>query len=194
MEPKIEIICGPMFSGKTEELIRRLKRLKYSKQDFLLFKPKMDNRYSEDMVITHDKVEISAIPIEKAADILSICDEHPNVKVVAIDEAQFFYNEPSYNLVKVVQMLKLNDYRVIINGLDMDFQGNPFGLMPQLMAIADDIKKLKSVCVICGNDANMSSRLVSADHLSIVELGSQDKYQPRCYKHWKEAQAIKKED
>lgn len=185
MHYKIEVICGPMFSGKTEELMRRIKRLKYSHTDFLLFKPKLDNRYSEDKVVTHDQVAVSSIPVENAEQIIEVLNNHPDVKVIAVDESQFFLRkEPEgRNLVEVCRLLKMNGYRIILNGLDMDFLGNPFGLMPELMAIADSITKLTSVCLICGGDATMSYR--KDDNEEQVGLGSTDKYQARCFVHWK---------
>lgn len=182
---RIEVICGPMFSGKTDELLRRLNRLKYSRTEFLLFKPKLDNRYSELSVVTHDNKSVNSISVDTAEQILEICDQNPDISVVAVDESQFFYRkEPNgRNLVDVCQVLKQNGYRVILNGLDMDFMGKPFGLMPELLAIADDVTKLKSVCLVCGADANMTYR-VNEQNDQVVELGSLDKYQARCYTHW----------
>lgn len=185
MQQKIEVICGPMFSGKTEELMRRIKRLRYSHTDFLLFKPKTDTRYSEDSVVTHDQVSVSSIPVESAEHILEICDQHPHIKVIAVDESQFFLRkEPvGRNLVEVSHILKLNGYRVILNGLDMDFMGKPFGLMPELLAMADEVSKLRSVCLVCGADASMTYR--KDDNEEQVHLGSTDKYQARCFECWK---------
>ncbi len=185
MMERIEVICGPMFSGKTEELIRRLKRLKYSRTNFLLIKPKIDNRYSEIEVVTHERVSLSAHSVDNAEQILEVCEQNPETKVVAIDESQFFLRkeQEGRNLVEVCQLLKENGYRVILNGLDMDFMGNPFGLMPELMAIADDITKLRSVCVVCGGDATMTYRQDPSEDQ--VQLGSTDKYQARCFPHWK---------
>jgi thymidine kinase len=183
---RIEVICGPMFSGKTDELLRRLNRLKYSRTDFMLFKPKVDNRYSDISVVTHDNVSLDSISVEYAEQILEICDKQKDIKVVAIDEAQFFLKkEPQgINLVEVCQVLKENGYRVILNGLDMDFMGKPFGLMPELLAISDEVTKLKSVCLICGADATMTYR-VDEKNGDLVQLGSTDKYQARCFNHWK---------
>lgn len=182
---RIEVICGPMFSGKTDELIRRIKRLKYSQTEFMLFKPKIDNRYSEIEVVTHDNVSLTSIAVENAEQILEICDQHPNIKVIAVDESQFFLRkEPEgRNLLEVCQILKMNGYRVILNGLDMDFMGKPFGLMPDLLAIADDVTKLRSVCLVCGGDATMTYR--KEENTDQVQLGSNDKYQARCFTHWK---------
>jgi thymidine kinase len=182
--PRIEVICGPMFSGKTDELLRRLNRLKYSRHEFLLFKPKLDNRYSEISVVTHDNKATDSVSVENAEQILEICDQNPNIKVVAVDESQFFLRkEPvGRNLVEVCQLLRASGYRVILNGLDMDFMGNPFGLMPELMAISDEVRKLTSVCLICGADATMTHRV--DENQEVVELGSTDKYQARCFTHW----------
>ena len=182
---RIEVICGPMFSGKTDELIRRIKRLKYSQTEFMLFKPKLDNRYSEVEVVTHDNVSLTSIAVENAEQILEICDQNPTIKVIAVDESQFFLRkEPvGRNLLEVCQVLKMNGYRVILNGLDMDFMGKPFGLMPDLLAIADDVSKLRSVCLVCGGDATMTYR--KEENTEQVQLGSNDKYQARCYTHWK---------
>lgn len=184
---RIEVICGPMFSGKTDELLRRLNRLKYSKTEYALFKPSMDNRYSDMSVVTHDKVSLSSISVDYAEQILEVCDQNPSIKVIAIDESQFFLKkEPQgRNLVEVCQVLRSNGYRVILNGLDMDFMGKPFGLMPELLAIADDVTKLRSVCLVCGGDATMTYRV--DENEDIVQLGSTDKYQARCFTHWKKS-------
>ena len=181
---RIEVICGPMFSGKTEELLRRLKRLKYSKANYMLFKPSLDNRYSEDEVLTHDKTGLKSIPVNCAEEILDICEQNPDIKIIAVDESQFFLRKEEHgrNLVEVVQELKDRGYRILLNGLDMDFLGKPFGLMPELLAIADDVVKLRSVCLVCGEDATMSYRVDPTKE--VVQLGSTEKYQARCFKHW----------
>lgn len=186
MSGRIEIICGPMFSGKTEELIRRLKRLKYANQTYLLFKPSTDVRYSETEVLTHDMVGLKSVPVDSAGEILEIIDLNKDKKidVIAIDEGQFFSIKDNPSLVQVVTLLKENGYRVIVNGLDMDFMGKPFVNMPELLAIADSISKLTSVCCICGNEGTMTYRTNSSSEQ--LELGSFDKYQARCFKHWKE--------
>ncbi len=182
---RLEVICGPMFSGKTEELIRRVKRLKYSNTDYIVFKPKIDTRYSEFSVVTHDRVSLTSFTVDSAQQILEACDNNPQVRVIAIDEAQFFLKEESTgpNLLAVCQHLKAKGYRVIVNGLDMDYLGRPFGLMPELMAIADEVSKLKSVCAVCGSEASMTYHMNKTDE-SQVELGSEDKYQARCFEHW----------
>ena len=182
---RLEVICGPMFSGKTEELIRRVKRLKYSNTDYIVFKPKIDNRYSDFSVVTHDRVSLTSFTVENASQILEACENNPQVRVIAVDEAQFFLKEEKegINLVDVCQTLKSRGYRVIVNGLDMDYLGRPFGLMPELMAMADEVSKLKSICSVCGQDASITYHTNKTDE-NQVELGSDDKYQARCFEHW----------
>jgi len=168
---RIEIICGSMFSGKTEELIRRLKRAKFANQRVEIFKPRVDVRYSEEEVVSHDSRSIPSTPVDSAENILLLAN---NVDVVAIDEAQFF----DMNLVRVCQLLANNGIRVIVAGLDMDFQGNPFGPMPNLMAVAEHITKVHAICVRCGDPAHHSHRLSKSTRL--VELGEKDIYEPLC--------------
>lgn len=167
----IEVICGSMFSGKTEELIRRLKRAKFAKQKVEIYKPCIDVRYSEDEVVSHDSHSINSTPIESPADMLQIAND---VEVVGIDEAQFFDD----SIVEVVQTLANRGVRVIIAGLDTDFMGKPFGPMPALMAVAEDIQKVHAICVKCGSPANHSHRLSKNDQL--VVLGETDIYEPLC--------------
>ena len=167
----IEVICGSMFSGKTEELIRRLKRAKFAKQKVEIYKPCIDVRYSEDEVVSHDSHSINSTPIESPADMLQIAND---VEVVGIDEAQFFDD----SIVEVVQTLANRGVRVIIAGLDTDFMGKPFGPMPALMAVAEDIQKVHAICVKCGSPANHSHRLSKSDQL--VVLGETDIYEPLC--------------
>ena len=167
----IEVICGSMFSGKTEELIRRVKRTQYANQKVVIFKPKKDIRYSEDQVVSHDENAILGIPVKKSNEIF----EHiQDVKVVAIDEAQFF----DLDLPKVCEKLALKGIRVIIAGLDMDFRGDPFGPMPHLLAAAEYITKVHAICPHCGNLATHSYRL--SQEKETVVLGEKDKYEPRC--------------
>lgn len=168
---RIEVICGSMFSGKTEELIRRLKRATFANQKTAVFKPVTDNRYSVENIVSHDTKSISCTPVEKPETILEIEDD---VQVVGIDEAQFF----DKSIVEVVEILASNGKRVIIAGLDQDFKAKPFGSMPQLMAIADDVQKVHAICVKCGNLANHSHRL-SSDK-KIVVIGEKEKYEPLC--------------
>ena len=174
----IEVICGSMFSGKTEELIRRLKRAKFAKQNVQIFKPCIDVRYSEDEVVSHDSHSIDSTPISSPAKMLEIAQD---VQVVGIDEAQFF----DESIVGVVQTLANRGVRVIIAGLDTDFLGKPFGPMPALMAVAEDIQKVHAICVRCGSPANHSHRLSKSDEL--VVLGETDIYEPLCRHCYNEA-------
>ena len=167
----IEVICGSMFSGKTEELIRRMKRAQFAKQTVEIFKPCIDVRYSEDKVVSHDSHSIHSTPIESPAQMLELSND---VEVVGIDEAQFFVD----SLIEVVQTLANRGIRVIIAGLDTDFLGKPFGPMPSLMAVAEDIQKVHAICVKCGSPANHSHRLSASDEL--VVLGETDIYEPLC--------------
>lgn len=188
MSGKIEIICGPMFSGKTEELLRRLKRLQYAKKTYYLFKPENDTRYSEKAVLTHEQVGADAIPVSKAQEIIDYINEKHEQEgvypdVIAIDETQFFDFNESPNLIDVAKALKDHGFRIIMNGLDMNFMGIPFPIMPELLAIADDIQKLKAVCSICGEEASMSYRISNSSEQ--ILLGSDDIYQARCHKDWK---------
>jgi thymidine kinase len=167
----IEVICGSMFSGKTEELIRRLKRAEYAKLKVEIFKPAIDTRYDETKVVSHDSNTIRSTPVEASANILLLAND---VNVVGIDEAQFFDAE----LVNVCNELANNGIRVIVAGLDMDFQGKPFGPMPALLAVAEYVTKVHAICMYCGDIANHSHRLAASDKL--VLLGETDSYQPLC--------------
>lgn len=167
----IEVICGSMFSGKTEELIRRLKRVKIANLKAEIFKPAMDTRYDENRIVSHDDNKIMSTPIENSRSILMYVQD---VDVVGIDEAQFFDDQ----IGPVCEQLALKGMRVIVAGLDMDFKGRPFGQMPNLLAIADYITKLHAICVVCGNIANVSYRKVATE--SQVLLGEKDLYEPRC--------------
>lgn len=167
----IEVICGSMFSGKTEELIRRLKRAQFAKQSVEIFKPKIDTRYSEDEVVSHDRTAIRSTPVESSGSILLYSGE---VDVIGIDEAQFFDD----GLVDVCTELADQGVRVIIAGLDMDFKGLPFGPMPALCAIAEDVFKVHAICVRCGALAYVSHRLVDSDKR--VLLGEMLEYEPIC--------------
>lgn len=160
-----------MFSGKTEELIRRLRRAQFANQKVAIYKPVVDNRYSDVEVVSHDANSIVATPIKSPAEML---EADPGVKVVGIDEAQFFDD----SIVSVVQFLADHGVRVIIAGLDTDYLGKPFGLMPHLMAIAEDVQKVHAICVKCGNLANHSHRLSKSNDL--VVLGEKDIYEPLC--------------
>lgn len=178
---RIEIICGPMFSGKTEELIRRINRLRYSKKEFLLFKPKLDNRYFKTKVTSHNKNKESAILVDTIDDIKIACEQFKDIRIIAIDEVQFIKsNRPLY---LDFLNLKSKGYEIILSGLDMDYRGVPFQLMPEIMAIADDVKKLKAVCFECGNDAGMSHK--KSKEADLVDVGSNEKYSALCFSCWK---------
>ena len=167
----VEVICGSMFSGKTEELIRRMKRAKFAKQRVEIFKPKIDTRYSEEDVVSHDRTSIRCTPVDSSGSILLLAGD---VDVIGIDEAQFFDD----GLVKVCSQLANNGVRVIVAGLDMDFKGNPFGPMPGLCAIAEDVYKVHAICVRCGALAYISHRLVANEKQ--VLLGETNEYEPIC--------------
>lgn len=165
----IEVICGSMFSGKTEELIRRLKRAQFAKQKVEIFKPKIDTRYDESMVVSHDANEIRSTPVPIAGNIRILAQ---NCDVIGIDEAQFFDDE----IVAVCNDLANSGIRVIVAGLDMDYKGNPFGPMPNLMATAEYVTKVHAVCTRSGNLANYSFRKKQDDNL--VLLGETEEYEP----------------
>jgi thymidine kinase len=165
----IEVICGSMFSGKTEELIRRLRRAQFAKQRVEIFKPSVDTRYDEDNVVSHQGTEIRSTPVPAAANIRILAD---GCDVIGIDEAQFFDDE----IVAVCNDLANSGIRVIVAGLDMDFKGNPFGPMPALMATAEYVTKVHAVCTRTGNLANYSYRKAANDNL--VLLGETEEYEP----------------
>ncbi|NDV59305.1 thymidine kinase [Bacteroides sp. 519] len=179
---RIEVICGSMFSGKTEELIRRLRRAKFAKQRVEIFKPAIDTRYSEENVVSHDSTTIASTPVDTSASILLFASE---IDVVAIDEAQFF----DKGIVDVCEKLANNGIRVIVAGLDMDFMGKPFGPMPELCAIAEEVSKMHAICVKCGNLANFSHRTVASDKQ--VLLGETEKYEPLCRSCYLKTQKLK---
>ena len=168
---RIEVICGSMFSGKTEELIRRLKRAKFARQNVEIYKPSIDVRYSEEEVVSHDSKSIPSTPIDSSGAILLLTS---GVDVVGIDEAQFFDD----GLVDVCNQLANQGIRVIIAGLDMDYKGVPFGPIPNLCAIADEVTKVHAICVKCGQLAYVSHRTVKNDKR--VLLGEQMEYEPLC--------------
>jgi thymidine kinase len=169
----VEIICGSMFSGKTEELIRRLNRAKIAKQKVEIFKPAIDVRYDKENVVSHDKSSIKSTPVQTASQILLLISD---VEVIGIDEAQFFDKE----LANVCNILANEGIRVIVAGLDMDYLGKPFGPIPSLMATAEYVTKVHAICMQCGNLAQYSYRLVEDDNL--VLLGETDSYVPLCRK------------
>lgn len=167
----IEVICGSMFSGKTEELIRRMKRAKFAKQNVEIFKPGVDTRYDEEMVISHDANEIHSTPVPSSSNIPILAN---NVDVVGIDEAQFFDD----GLVAICNQLANSGVRVIVAGLDMDFKGASFGPMPGIMACAEYVTKVHAICMKCGELANHSHRIIDKEEL--VLLGEVDEYEPLC--------------
>lgn len=174
----IEVICGPMFAGKSEELIRRLKRLEYAKKRTIVFKPALDNRYSENEVVSHIKRKYQAIPIKKAQDIWAHINS--DIYAVAIDEVQFFDEE----ILQIVEKLANLGKRVILAGLDQDFKGQSFPIMAQLMAMAEYVDKLTAICVVCGAPATKSQRIVNGEIASeddpIIIVGASESYEPRC--------------
>ena len=175
---RIEVVCGSMFSGKTEELIRRMRRAQFAKQRVEIFKPAIDVRYSEEDVVSHDQKHIQSTPIDSSASILLLASD---IDVVGIDEAQFF----DMGLVDVCNQLANRGIRVIIAGLDMDFRGMPFGPMPALCAIADDVTKVHAICVHCGSLAYVSHRKVSSERR--VLLGETQEYEPLCRECYQKA-------
>ena len=167
----IEVVCGSMFSGKTEELIRRLKRAEFAQQKILLVKPTVDDRYHKENVVSHQGTSFNAISVKDASEVLAIWKKE---KVVAIDEAQFF----DEGIVEVCTALAKKGVRVIIAGLDMDFQGVPFGPMPQLLSIAEYVTKVHAICLSCGNLAQFSHRTIG--HKEQVMVGAVEEYKPLC--------------
>jgi thymidine kinase len=178
----IEIITGSMFSGKTEELIRRLRRAQFAGLKVEIFKPSLDNRYSENRVVSHDEKSIISTPVDNASSILLLAGE---VDVVGIDEAQFFDNA----IVEVCNKLADNGVRVVVAGLDMDFMGNPFGPIPALLSISEYITKVHAICMRCGSLAQYSFR--KSEEAQVVVLGEKDKYEPLCRSCYNKA--LKKE-
>jgi thymidine kinase len=178
---QIEVICGSMFCGKTEELIRRVRRAMIARQYVMVFKPAIDDRYSIEHVTSHNGQNIQAIPVGSSSVILQKVS--PEVTVVAIDEAQFFDN----NLIHVVEELANRDIRVIIAGLDMDFRGEPFGPMPDLVCRAEEVTKLHAICVVCGEPATRTQRLINGNPARyddpIILVGASESYEARCRKH-----------
>ncbi len=175
----IEVVCGPMFAGKTEELIRRAKRLKYAKQNYLVFKPSIDNRYSTKAeIVSHSLLTESAILVESSKEILDHITS--SVQAVIIDEAQFF----DADIVKIADQLADSGIRVIVGGLDRDFKGEPFGPMPQLLAIAEFVTKLSAICVRTGHPATRTQRMINGKPANVddplIVVGASDAYEPRA--------------
>ncbi len=167
----IEVVCGSMFSGKTEELIRRLRRAEFARQKVEIFKPSVDTRYAEVEVVSHDATTIHSTPVPSSSNLLLLASE---IEVVGIDEAQFF----DAGLPAVCAQLASNGVRVIVAGLDMDFQGRPFGPMPQLMAMAEYVTKVHAICMRCGGLASFSHRMHAST--ALIHLGETDSYEPLC--------------
>lgn len=180
---RIEVICGSMFSGKTEELIRRMKRAEFARQHVEIYKPMVDTRYSKDDVVSHDHNVIPSTPVDSSAEILLLSGD---IDVVGIDEAQFFDN----GLADVCNELANRGVRVIVAGLDMDYLGKPFGPIPYLLAIADEVTKVHAICVRCGSLAYISHRLVHNDKR--VLLGEKQEYEPLCRECYNKAVAAEK--
>jgi len=177
----IEVICGSMFSGKSEELIRRVRRAQFAKQNIVVFKPKIDNRYSDQAVVSHNGESLMAKPISHSIEVMHHVE--PETDVVAIDEVQFF----DEGIVRVIQQLADRGYRVIAAGLDQDFRGEPFGPMPALLSIAEQITKLQAVCTVCGSPASRTQRLIDGKPASyydpVILVGAAEAYEPRCRHH-----------
>lgn len=176
----IEAVVGPMYSGKSEELIRRLKRAKIAKQNVVVFKPKIDDRYSKDDVVSHSGEAINAIPIDESTEIYDHIDNR--TQVVGIDEVQFFDDK----IVDVAIELADRGIRVIAAGLDMDFKGEPFGPTPRLLAVAEFVDKIQAICSVCGQPANRSQRLINGEPARyddpIIQVGAVESYEARCRK------------
>jgi thymidine kinase len=181
MPGSVEVICGSMFSGKTDELIRRLRLATIARQHVQVFKPAIDMRYAVEKVTSHAGSDFAAVPVEKAAEIRDRLDK--DATVVAIDEAQFFDAE----IIQVVEELAEKKLRVLVAGLDTDFRGEPFGLMPELMARAEHVDKLQAICMVCGEPASRTQRLVNGKparfHDPVVIVGAAEMYEARCRTH-----------
>ncbi|PLT31681.1 thymidine kinase [Peribacillus deserti] len=177
----LELICGSMFSGKSEELIRRVRRAQFAKQKIIVFKPAIDNRYSEESVVSHNGSSFTARPISKSTDIFKAIE--PDVDVIAIDEVQFFDEE----IIHVAEHLADSGYRVIAAGLDQDFRGEPFGPVPMLMSLAESVTKLQAVCAVCGSPASRTQRLIDGRPAlyndPVILVGASEAYEPRCRHH-----------
>lgn len=177
----VEVICGSMFSGKSEELIRRMRRSQFAKQNIQVFKPAIDNRYADEAVVSHNGTSIIAMPVPSSKDILNQVEEQ--TEVVGIDEVQFF----DEHIVEVIQELADRGYCVIAAGLDQDFRGEPFGKMPELLAIAETVTKLQAVCAVCGSPASRTQRLINGNPACyddpIILVGASESYEPRCRHH-----------
>jgi thymidine kinase len=177
----VEVICGSMFSGKSEELIRRVRRAQFAKQKIAVFKPKLDNRYAEQSVVSHNGSSFQAKQISHSIEILHHVEA--DIDIVAIDEVQFF----DEGIVRIVQQLADRGHRIVVAGLDMDFRGEPFGQMPMLMAVAEQVTKLQAVCTVCGSPSSRTQRLINGSpasyHDPVILVGAAEAYEPRCRHH-----------
>lgn len=177
----IELICGSMFSGKSEELIKRVSRAQFARQKIAVFKPAIDDRYAEEAVVSHNGSSVVARPVAHSRDIFTYLED--GLEVIAIDEVQFFDNE----IIDVAQHLADSGYRVILAGLDQDFRGEPFGPVPPLMALAESVTKLQAVCAVCGSAASRTQRLIDGTPASynqpVILVGASEAYEPRCRHH-----------
>ncbi|UKI50929.1 MAG: thymidine kinase [Clostridium sp.] len=174
----IEVICGPMFAGKTEELIRRVKRMQFAKKEFVVFKPQIDDRYSVDEVVSHSHLKFKAINISKPNEMLKYIKS--TTQAIVIDEVQFF----DESILDIIDSLANNGLRVICAGLDCDFRGKPFGIIPSLLAMAEHITKLTAICACCGEDATCTQRIINGRPAfyddPIILVGATESYEPRC--------------
>lgn len=177
----MEVVCGSMFSGKSEELIRRVRRAQFAKQQIIVFKPEIDDRYSEEAVVSHNGTTVIAIPVAHSSHIENYVENRYDV--IAIDEAQFF----DESIVDVSMALADRGFRVIVAGLDQDFRGEPFGPMPRLMAVAEKVTKLQAVCTVCGAAASRTQRLINGVPAGfddpVILVGASEAYEARCRKH-----------
>ncbi len=177
----VEVICGSMFSGKSEELIRRVRRATYGNLSVRVFKPVIDNRYKEDSIVSHNGTSVLARPVAESLEILK--EVSNEVDIVGIDEVQFFDD----NIVEVVECLADRGIRVIVAGLDTDFRGEPFGKVPELMALSESVTKLNAICPVCGSPASRTQRLIDGEPASyddpIILVGASESYEPRCRHH-----------
>ena len=195
----IEIICGPMFSGKTSELFRRLQRLTYAGEKYIVFKPKVEAKYTQSESNSNNENQPS-IPVNDAEEILYYMEQkYPDIKIVAIEEAQFFSKKTDTSLLDVCLTLKKRNYRVLICGLDMDYHGNPFGSMPELMGVANHVQKLAAICMFpnCKEEAEMSYKFKTTEEEmiegNVIEIGERDKYEARCFHHWSDCSLFDEE-
>lgn len=195
---RLEVVCGPMFSGKSEALIRRVRRGQLARRPTWVFKPALDARYAEAHVVSHDGQRVEALSVASAAEIVRHLDAtgawSARAGLVAIDEIQFFAPDASdagavREVRTLIERLVASPHRVIVSGLDLDFAGRPFGIVPWLLAVAERIDKLSSVCAVCGDDAVRSQRLIDGEpappEAPVVQVGGSESYEPRCLRHWR---------